>query len=205
MAERPRTAHPILWLALVAVAGACGEDPRVARRATAIDVAGAWQEQRGDGLAGAAVVIGNEADKNDVVVSLTGRVVDAAEAGALALVIDPATRDALADTLVLGEGRDAVREETDGGENVSFDLGETTTVQVVGVPVQVTASSPSARDASLGWALRLRGSGQQLDGLLDVFVREEQPRPGDVDGFTLVTTQIASIPLTLLPTAAAVP
>jgi hypothetical protein len=177
----------VLGGALLVMAG-CAEDPRPNRRATAIDVAGTWREQAPEG-AGASLHIDNEDGVNDVVATLTGRTVADAEAAALARVPSPGHRAALVATLVLGAGRDAVREETDGGENVSFDGGATTTVQVQGAPVPVTPSTPEARDAVLSWALRLDGDDDALAGTLAVLVSEIAPRPGDVDGAARVTTR----------------
>lgn len=191
--------RPLLVIVCVALAVpvGCSEDPRVARRATALDVAGRWQVVSGDDVVGATVTIVNEADKNDVAVTVTGRAVAAAEAEALARVIDAQQQEALVDTVVLGAGRDGIREETDGGDNVSFDLGTTTTVQVTSAPVPVTPVASTTRAATLTWTLRLDGTPPQLDGALDLNLVEEQPRVGDIDGFVLVTTRVARAVLQL--------
>jgi hypothetical protein len=178
-----------LWVgALLAMAG-CVDDPRPLRRAGAIDVAGTWQEVRDSGSEASLVII-NESDINDLVATLRGRTVDDAETAALARVPSPPLRDGLVAALELGAGPDAVREETDGGENVSFDGGETTTLQVRSAPVPIAASSPEARNATLAWSLRLDGDATALAGSLAVLVSEQVPRVGDVNGFARTTTRI---------------
>lgn len=175
----------VLGGALLFPAG-CAEDPRPARRATAIDIAGSW---RAPDTGVPSLQIEREDGVNDVVATLRDRTIGEAEATALARVTSPELRAARVATLVLGAGRDAVREETDGGENVSFDGGATTTLQVQGAPVPVTPSTPRARDAVLSWALRLDGDDDELAGTLAVLVSEIVPRPGDVDGAARVTTR----------------
>jgi hypothetical protein len=169
---------------------ACADDPRPARRATALDVAGDWRQQHDDGGGPATLHIDNEVGVVDVVAVLDDRMVGPAEAGVLARLPSAERRDALAVQLSLGAGRDVVREETDGGENVSFDGGVTTTVQVRSAPVPITASSSEAQDATLAWALRLDGDGAGLVGTLAVLVSERVPRVGDVNGFARTTTRI---------------
>jgi len=174
--------------ALLALVG-CADDPRPLRRAAAIDVAGAWQEVREAGP-DATLVIANEGDINNVVATLRDRTIGDAEAAALGRVPSPTQRDGLVVELELGAGRDAVREETDGGENVSFDGGETTTLQLRSAPVPIAASSTEAQDATLAWALRLDGDAAGLAGTLAVLMSERVPRTGDVNGFARTTTRI---------------
>jgi len=182
-----------LWVgALLAMTG-CVDDPRPLRRAGAIDVAGTWKEVR-DRESGASLVIVNERGINDVRVTLQGRTIDDAEAAALDRVPSATQRTALVTVLEFGTGRDAVREETDGGENVSFDGGETTTLQVRSAPVPIAASSPEARNATLAWSLRLDGDAAALAGSLAVLVSEQVPRVGDVDGFARTTVH-TDVPL----------
>lgn len=186
----------LLGGALLVTVG-CAEDPRPARRATAIDVAGTWLEERDDALPGATARVDNEDGIVDVVFTLHDRTVGASEAALLARLPSSTDRATLVERLTLGAGRDLVREETDGGENVSFDGGRTTTVQVRSAPVPIAASSPSAREATLGFALRLDGDDVSLEGLLTVLVSEVVPRVGDVDGFARETTRL-EMPLRLV-------
>lgn len=175
----------------------CAEDPRPARRATAIDVAGDWREVH-DGGTGALLRLDNEEGLTDVIATLRDRTVTADEAAALARVPSPELRAALAQSLTLGAGRDVVREETDGGENVSFDGGVTTTLQLRSAPVPVAASTTAARDATLAFALRLDGDADSLAGTLAVLVSEVVRRAGDVDGFARETIRI-EVPMRFAP------
>ena len=182
-----------LWLGALLVLTGCVDDLRPQRRAAAIDIAGTWHEVR-DSASGASLAIVNERGITDVRVTLQGRTIEDDEAAALDRVPSATQRMALVTELELGVGRDAVREETDGGENVSFDGGETTTLQVRSAPVTVVASSAEARNATLSWALHLNGDASALAGSLAVLVSEEVPRVGDVDGFAR-TTERTEMPL----------
>lgn len=197
MPTPPRDGLRPLILASALIVASCADDPRVARRASAIDLAGAWVEVRDDEAAAARVTIANEVDFNDVVVTIDGRVINADEAGLIDRVVDDTVQLALRSTLGLGAGRDAVLEETDGGENVSFDLGETSTLQVVSDPIAVTPTSPTTTAATVTWSLRLVGTAEALTGSVSAHVAEREVRPGDVDGATLVTTTM-SVPMRLV-------
>jgi hypothetical protein len=186
----------LLGGALMVTVG-CADDPRPGRRATAIDVAGTWLEERDDALSGATARVDNEDGIVDVVLTLRDRTVGPSEAAVLARLPSSTDRATLVERLTLGAGRDLVREETDGGENVSFDGGRTTTVQVRSAPIPIAASSPSAREATLGFALRLDGDDTRLEGHLMVLVSEVVPRVGDVDGFARETNRI-DVPLRLI-------
>lgn len=173
------------WLVFVVIPGllSCADAERQARRDGAFDIAGSWA----DDDAGVSVVIANETDKNDVVVTLD-RVAPAADEAPLLALLDD---DRIALQLVLGAGIDLLRDEVDGGENVSFDDGAHSSVGVTGEDIVVEAG-PDSDDARLRWSLHLEGDAEALAGELRLSLRENLKRPADLDGFSLESRQVAS-------------
>jgi len=173
------------WLVCLVVLGllSCVDVERRARRDGAFDIAGTWS----DDAAGLSVVIANETDKNDVVVTLERAAPAAVEAPLLALLDDAS----LALRQVLGAGVDLLRDEVDGGENVSFDGGDHTSVGVTGVDVVVEAG-PDSDDARLRWSLHLEGDADELVGELGLSLRERLKRPAELDGFSVESRRVAS-------------
>lgn len=166
-----------------ALAG-CANADRDARRRDAIDVAGSYE----DAAAAVSIVVDDEADKNDVVVTVTRAAVFAGEAD-LTAGFDV---DAL--VLELGRGPDGLRDEVDGGENVSFDGGDSTVVSVDGDDVV-------AGDAVVRWSLRLDGDAAGLTGVLTVSKRVRQPHAGDADGQATESQQQQSPAFAFVPVA----
>jgi hypothetical protein len=182
--------------ALVVVAAGCDDAARAARRADAIDVAGAWVDDA-DVDAVVDVTIENEADKNDVRVVVVRAAVSAAEAALVAGVdVDDNNGDDFGVVVVMGDGPDEVRAEGDGGENVSFDGGATTRVNVDGDDVDAAPLAAGATDARLRYSLVLTGDSDGLAGTLVLSHRERRPRPGETDGAS-TEAEAVRVPLAL--------
>lgn len=175
---------------VVGVVG-CDDAARAARRADAIDVAGAWVDDT-DVDAIVDVTVTNEADKNDVRVTVARAAVSAAEA-ALVAGVDV---DDFGVVVVMGDGVDEVRAEGDGGENVSFDGGATTRVNVAGDDVDAAPVAAGSSDARLRYSLVLEGDASALRGALVLSHRERRPRPGETDGASTEAESVR-VPLSL--------
>lgn len=176
---------PLSFVIVACLAG-CGDDGRAARRADAIDVAGSWVEVRDDERPRAGLLLQSETSKNDVRAVLSrdddDDALDVDEAAFLARVSNPNDRLAIRSALEVGAGLDAVRDEVDGGENVSFDGGATTSVRLVSVPFAATSDDEDVRVASQRWGLALDGDGDDLVGVLFVTRLEHKARAQDSDG-----------------------
>ncbi|MDP2341094.1 MAG: hypothetical protein Q8O67_09055 [Deltaproteobacteria bacterium] len=175
--------RPIVVAALLAqgvafaVAAGCSDEARQTRRDDAFDVSGTWS-----GAAG-VLTIDNETDKNDVVVRLERPSSSALEQPFLDRVAPPLDKTIALD-LELGAGVDGVRTEIDGGENVSFDGGVTSTISVSGVDFAAVPTA-GATDASLRWSgLLVADDDDGLVGSLRLSAIERRPRASDIDGFT---------------------
>jgi hypothetical protein len=87
--------------------------------------------------------------------------------------------------LELGRAVERVRTEIDGGENVSFDDGVTSTISVAGVDVAALPSVAGATDARLRWsAVLVADDDDGLSGFLRLSAIERRPRVSEIDGFT---------------------
>ena len=176
MCETPRVRSFVV--VAVALLAPCCVDPRPARRADALDVAGVYAGVVDD----SALLIDNEADKNDVRLTLTRAAASTAEAPLLARL--DGGDDDVALVLELGRGPDDLRTDVDGGENVSFDGGLTSTVSVSGPDVPALPG-PGARDAALRWSMQLVADVDGgLVGALRLSGIERRPRAGEGDGAT---------------------
>lgn len=175
-----------LAFVIVASLAGCGDDGRAARRVDAIDVAGSWLEVRDDDRPRAALLLQTETSKNDVRAVLRrdddDDALDVDEAAFVARVSSPNDRLAVRSNLEIGAGVDAVRDEVDGGENVSFDGGATTSVRLLSVPFAATSDDDDVRVASQRWGLALDGDGEDLAGVLFVTRLEQKARTEDSDG-----------------------
>ncbi len=147
---------------------ACDDGVIAAHRDDAIDVNGSYV----DAANGTALVVENEADKNDVRLTFTRDAVPDVEADFVARVDDEAFD---ARVVVVGNGTDGLRDEATGGENVSVDGGKSTVVDCDGDDVD-------AGDAVVRWSARLVGDAAGLQGVLRLSLRERRQRAGDVDG-----------------------
>ena len=177
-----RQMRPIVVAALLTLAttAGCADAVRDARRADAFDVAGRYASADGE------LEIANEADKNDVRLTLTRDAATASEEPFAARLIAGDPRK-----LELGRGRDSLRTEIDGGENVSFDGGHTSTIQVTGLDVPATPTRPDATDARLRWSVLLVANEEgALAGALRLSSIERRPRAGEVDGFSTESEHI---------------
>lgn len=179
------------------VGGACAPDPRLERQAGALDVSGQWVEATVEGRPPARVTIENEGSKNDVRATIADRAIGADEAGLIERLVDDGDRAGVAVAVVLGAGADALLDEVEGGENVSFDDGATTTVLVVG-PAFAATAGPGADDATVRWSLRLEGTGDGLAGELIMTASERRPVVDDSDGTALRSTRV-TVPIRLVP------
>jgi hypothetical protein len=165
----------------VGVLGGCS-DERTAWRDGATDVAGRWR-LTSPALADAAVEFKNEADVNDIMAMVTrtsaSDAVTEAELDVLARLRDDNERVQARTELALGVGADAFLAEVVGGENVSFDGGATTSIDVISRAF--AADSGAAFDSSVRWGMSLRGDDEQLRGTLFVTERQRSPTLGSTD------------------------
>ncbi len=176
----------VFALVVCAFAIACGDDGRAERRADAINVAGSWLEVRDDGGPAAGLRLSLETDKNDLRAILSRDDDDDAlaadEAALVARLREPNERLAVRSTLELGAGVDAVVDEVDGGENVSFDGGVTTTVRLITPPFAANDDDGQVQVTSLRWGLALDGDANELAGVVVVTSLEQRARADDRDG-----------------------
>ena len=172
------------------------DDPRLQRRADALDIAGLWQlrAENTEGPAEQDFILrfddeGSDDDHADVVARAESRVPFGAEAPALEQ-LDVDDRRAIVDAMVLGDGPNAVLEEADGGENVSLDGGESATVLVVSEPYFAVNRSVDD-DATFRWGLALEGTATSLAGTFFVVATTTRSVAGDTNGEALETTRLA--------------
>jgi len=174
----------LVFIVVPAALVGCGDGGREARRADAIDVAGTWLEVVTDGRPAASLRIDNESSINDVR-AIVGRgddddALDVDEAAFVARLTDPNDRLAVRSNLELGAGIDGLRDEVDGGENVSFDEGASTSVTVISAAFP--ADVDDVRVASQRWGLALDGDASELRGVLFITTLEQRARADDSNG-----------------------
>lgn len=160
----------------------CGDAARDGRRADAFDLEGQY-----DGPDGLLQIV-NEQDRNDVRLTLVRAFASPGEQDLLARRIDV---DQDGRQVEMGRGKDGLLFEVDGGENVSFDGGESSTVSVTGVDFPALGSAAGATQAVLRWSARLVANAEgRLVGTLSLSSRERRLRPAEVDAFTTQSEHI---------------
>ena len=153
-------------IAQLVLTTACGSDDRAAHRADAIDLAGFWVEVGSD-RPPMRLEIENQGTINDVVVVVSrvgdDRAVVAGEAALIARLASANDKLAVRTALTIGLENDAVRDEVDGGDNVSFDRGITSSLRVVTAALPARARVDDA-SSTLRWGLTLDGNDRTLEG-----------------------------------------
>ena len=170
-----------LILTAVATSACLSNEEKAARRACALDVAGDYTEVRPEGVTAGTLAVANESDKNDVKLTYTRGALYDGEQVFLDRLADPADKEALVASVVLGEGTNEVRDELSGGENISSDFGGSSELDVQAVERPAVASVEGAEDPKLRYALALgiENGSDELKGTLTVTFSEQRPNATD--------------------------
>lgn len=174
-----------LTLALILTAAATSaclsDDEKAARRACALDVAGDYSEVRAEGITAGTLSVTNESDKNDVKVTFARGALYDGEQAFLDRLADPADKEALLASVVLGEGTNDLRDEISGGENISSDFGGSSELDVQATELPAVASVEGAEDPKLRYSLALgiENGSDELKGSLTVTFLEQRPNATD--------------------------
>lgn len=184
-----------LLIALLGVVGSVScVDPREASVADALAVAGPWTLS--DDAQAVFCALAVESGPADVVLQCEKRSPFAGET-ALLEALPPEAREALENALELGAGQDPVLFEAEGGDNLSFDGGETASLTLLGVTHVVDDGARTLR-----WGLAVRGDADRLEGTLFVTEASTTADPGTPDGERRQANRIGvSVVLTRTPEA----
>lgn len=186
----------LLAFAVAVVVGGCSDGGRAARIASAIDVRGNWVLAGDDRF---HIRIAGELNEPELTVDREDDVIGDDENALIARLVDPADQLFVRSALVVGREIDVARTELDGGGNVSFDGGATTTVRVVTPALPARAAADDDGDVistSLRWGFALDGDARRLEGSLFVTTLQERVTVGG-DGRANDVARL-DIPLTLL-------
>jgi hypothetical protein len=156
-------------------------DPRSERRLNASNVGGDWIEAGPPSPLRVSIV--SQGSLNDLLVEVRGRPIGDDERAVIDRLVDAAAAADLLSVVVLGADVDAVLVESVGGENVSFDGGAITTVNVSGPPFALVDSvGAGAAPGVARYSLFLEGDEQALRGVFTLGIDERVKHLTDVDG-----------------------
>lgn len=178
----PRTRSFALLVAAIAAlpltVGCLSEEEKEARRAWAYDLSGEYTEVRQEGVRAGALLIENESSKNDIKVTFTRGELYEKEQELFDLIQDEAKRAQLAETLIIGEGKDELREEFIGGENISDNFGESSKLFVTSDKYEANAKLETAREARVYWTLsaEIVNESDELRGILTIHYQDSRPK-----------------------------
>ncbi len=165
-------------LSLVSVTAGClSDEEKEARRAWAYDLSGSYDESRAEGTAAGSVEIENETSKNDIKVTFTRGALYDGEQAYLDLVEDEEQRGALLETLVIGAGESELIDGFVGGENISDNFGESSTIGIVSQRYDATPKLEDATDAEVYYSLNAEivNLSDELRGTLTIHYQDHRP------------------------------
>lgn len=193
---RKKNALTLALILTAAATSAClSNDEKAARRACALDVAGDYTEVRAEGIATGTLAVANETDKNDVKLTFARGALYDGEQPFLDRLANDADKEALLASVVLGEGKNELREELAGGENISSDFGSSSELDVLASELPAVASVEGAEDPKLRYSLALgiENGSDELKGTLTVTFSEQ--RPNATDDTKELHTEVEAFPV----------
>lgn len=174
-------AFALICAVAAATTGCLSDEEIEQRRKWAFDLAGEYDEVRGEGVAAGALLVENQRDKNDVKLTFTRGTLYDGEQAFVDLLLNDADKAAVAAAVTFGEGDDDFVEGFTGGENVSKDFGKSSSVGVAAAAFGAKPGVEGAEESKLRWTLSLgiENGSDELKGRLEVEFSEMRPKASD--------------------------